>query len=688
VSTVPDQLEKLVAMLDRGLITREQFDAQRDQLLAGGGAARAPVTAPPVAASDPSMRSAVGAYGLTSLIGEGGMGAVYRGRHRSDTLAERQGGDVAIKVMHPQYARDPGYRDRFEREASLGLKLAHPGIVTVHDLVVDGGELALVMDHVDGRPLTESIGEAVGPVPWERAWPLFERLLDAVAYAHAQGVVHRDLKPDNILLTADGTPWIIDFGIAKDLDASGTRTGTGMGTVEYMAPEQYTDAKAVDARADVYSLGMILYEMLAGRLPWEATAPQFEILEQKARRGLVSPAAYCPTIPPAVVAALAPALSADPESRPPSAQAFREHLLGANSGHAQAPPVAPGPVAPHAPPPQQASPAPAAPHPSTPPRIGSAPTMLEPAGVPGPGRGAVSFPPAPTPVHHPQAAPANVHPRAYAGATPGRGIPRLLLVAAGMAAATALLPTSVWREDGVAQWGYRFLEGSDAIWAWGDGIGRLLRLLLAVCAIALPFMPISRRTAAGLLVVLAIALPLLNSWVVRTVGFFDVLSFVEEVDLPLVRMLVYPFFLFGNWTAVLMSGARSRGRVGLLGAALLLTGAAGISAFLILEILSAVDGEFPATHLFVFSLTGLWCIGALVLLIPGRPMRILAVVWLVCEVLLEGGQTAFWLAEYTDGPAGLPRMVSFASWALYAAFLFTLGRAWRNERQSLTSPRG
>jgi len=346
LSTIADELEKFASMLERGLITREQFEAQRDKLLAGDAA---PVSGPapaPAQGSDPAMRSSVGAYQLISMIGEGGMGAVYRGRHRSETLAERQGGDVAIKVMHPQYARNTEYRARFEREASLGLKLDHPGIVKVHDLVVDGGELALVMDHVDGWPMTDAIGEVVGPIPWPKAWALFEKLLDAVSYAHDQGVVHRDLKPDNVLLTPDGSPRVIDFGIAKDLDASGTRTGTGMGTVEYMAPEQYADAKAVDARADIYSLGMILYEMLAGRLPWDATATQFQILEQKARKQLMSPSAFCREIPPEIVATLSPALSADPAERPASARAFASSLKAVMSarpmgtGGASSPPAA------------------------------------------------------------------------------------------------------------------------------------------------------------------------------------------------------------------------------------------------------------------------------------------------------------------------------------------------------------
>ena len=331
MSSVPEQLKELIDMLEKGYITREEFEEQKTLLFAKS---RELAEQPP---GDPSRANEVGAYRLVALIGEGGMGAVYRGRHRSRTMAERQGGDVAVKVMHPQYAKNPAYRDRFEREASLGIKLDHPGIVKVHDLVVDGGNLALVMEFVDGRPMSDTIGEAVGPIPWGRAWPLFRKLLMAVGHAHGQEVVHRDIKPDNILITADGEPHVIDFGIAKDLDTSGTRTGTGMGTVEYMAPEQYTDAKAVDRRADIYSLGMILYEMLAGRLPWDADAPQFEILEQKARKQLMSPSVYCADIPPQIVAALSPALAAKPGERPATTAAFAGALDDATARAGQQP---------------------------------------------------------------------------------------------------------------------------------------------------------------------------------------------------------------------------------------------------------------------------------------------------------------------------------------------------------------
>ncbi len=142
--TITEELERLVALRDSGALTPAEFEEQKRILLADGRQA----TTPPPDETDAPQE--IGAYRLLAPIGEGGMGAVYLGRHRSETFAERQGGDVAIKVMHPQFARDPSYRARFEREAGLGLELEHPGIVRVRDLIVDGGDLALVMDHTRG----------------------------------------------------------------------------------------------------------------------------------------------------------------------------------------------------------------------------------------------------------------------------------------------------------------------------------------------------------------------------------------------------------------------------------------------------------------------------------------------------------------------------------------------------------
>jgi len=321
VTDPTEKVERLFALMEKGAITRQQYEQQRDLLLATTSGP------PPSATGDQSIPAQVGAYRILSPIGQGGMGAVYRGRHRSDIIADRQGGDVAIKVMHAQFARDPEFQARFEREASLGLKLDHPGIVKVHDLVMDAGTLALVMEHIEGRSLATVIGVEVGPIPWPRAWPMFEQLLEAVEYAHQWHVVHRDLKPDNVMVGPDGKLTILDFGIAKQAGVSGmTATGSGMGTVDYMAPEQHTDAKNVDERADVYALGMTLYEMLAGRLPWADEVDAIGVLHRKLSGDIPAPTEFYPDIPPEVVDAVMVALAAEPEGRFGSAEEFGRGL--------------------------------------------------------------------------------------------------------------------------------------------------------------------------------------------------------------------------------------------------------------------------------------------------------------------------------------------------------------------------
>jgi serine/threonine protein kinase len=361
MADITTQLRELSKLRDEGILTEEEFNRKKGQLL-----------------NEPSTRSGIegaeqpkeiGAYTIEGLIGQGGMGVVYRGRHRSAPMAERQGGSVAIKLMHAHFARKPGFQERFEREASLGLKLDHPGIVKVHDLIVDGGNLALVMEEIQGRELAEIIGQETGPIPWVRAWPLFRQLLDAMGHAHDGGVVHRDLKPENILVGGDGRLKVLDFGIAKDLEGGNTKTGTGMGTINYMAPEQYTDAKFVDHRADIYALGMTLYEMLAGRLPWDHATTDFEVLNRKVQGHLPPPTDYYPDIPDEVVTAMNRALAVDRDERWNSTAEFAEALEGKIAAGSswnqpqpaatpQPPAVSPPPVA--TPQPPAVSPPPAA----------------------------------------------------------------------------------------------------------------------------------------------------------------------------------------------------------------------------------------------------------------------------------------------------------------------------------------
>ena len=317
MADVSEQLERLANLLREGLITREEFDQQKQALLAAPSTPRG---------SSPNVGDSVGAYRILGELGRGGMGVVYRGKHRTAAIAKRQGGEVAIKILHAQYAQDEAFRDRFEREASMGLKLDHLGIVKVHDLVIDGGNLALVMDLAEGRPLSEVIGKETGPIPWERAWPMFNQMLDAVAYAHKHNVVHRDIKPENVIVSPSGQLKVLDFGIAKDMEGGKTKTGTGMGTVDYMAPEQYTDASKVDQRADVYALGMTLYEMLAGRLPWDPDATEFSILNLKAKGDLPPPTQFYPEIPGWVVWVVKSAIAVRLDDRIQSVEALFEAL--------------------------------------------------------------------------------------------------------------------------------------------------------------------------------------------------------------------------------------------------------------------------------------------------------------------------------------------------------------------------
>jgi serine/threonine protein kinase len=342
MSTLKEQLQELAELLEQGLITAEDFEQEKQKLLASRHrtASIPPASGPTLATG--AAPTTLGSYAILGEIGQGGMGVVYRARHRSETFAARQGGDVAIKVLHPHYAARPDIVERFEREADMGIKLEHPGIVRAFELIIDSGQVALVMELVAGQPMDTLIGNVTGPIPWGRAQPLFQQLLDAVGHAHVHGVVHRDLKPENIIVGPDGALKVLDFGIAKDLSSDKTKTGTGMGTVDYMAPEQYLDASSVDQRADIYALGMTLYEMVAGRLPWDASSTEFGILEMKKKGDLPPPTDFYPDIPPQVVAAIARATAIRIADRFGSTADFADTLSQPVKQSRSAPPSAVG----------------------------------------------------------------------------------------------------------------------------------------------------------------------------------------------------------------------------------------------------------------------------------------------------------------------------------------------------------
>ena len=222
----------------------------------------------------------IGMYRVLGLVGAGGMGTVVRARHVTEDWAARQGGDVAIKIVHAHLAADAGFRERFFAEAELGRRVTHASLVPTWDVVEEGGWLGTVMSLVEGEPLTTRV--RAGGLPVGDVVALLGPIAEALDHLHANGIVHRDLKPANILVRPDGRAVLLDLGIAKDTRAAEqhTRTMTSMGTSAWMAPEQ-ADAKHVDGAADRYALGLVAYALLAGRLPWDADASEARVLVVK-----------------------------------------------------------------------------------------------------------------------------------------------------------------------------------------------------------------------------------------------------------------------------------------------------------------------------------------------------------------------------------------------------------------------
>jgi eukaryotic-like serine/threonine-protein kinase len=201
-------------------------------------------------------------YEIEELVGAGGMSSVYKAH---DALLDRH---VALKILHQHYNDDEEYVERFRREARSVAKLAHPNIVTVIDRGEEGGRQFIVFEYVAGENLKQLVDRS-GALPVRRAVELALEIARALAFAHDQGLVHRDVKPQNVLLNGDGEPKVTDFGIARSLDVEHgmTQTGTVLGTSNYIAPEQ-ASGRPVDAQTDVYSLGVVLFELLTGEVPF------------------------------------------------------------------------------------------------------------------------------------------------------------------------------------------------------------------------------------------------------------------------------------------------------------------------------------------------------------------------------------------------------------------------------------
>lgn len=264
----------------------------------------------------------IGNYDLLEKIGDGSMGTVYKGRHWETKDV------VAIKVLHAHYAKNPVLLKRFEQEFRITSKLDHPNVVRALEYSANGAAPFLVMELVDGLSLGEKL-ERDGKMAEEEAIRIVVQVAHGLHRAHRQGLIHRDVKPDNILVTHDGKAKVLDLGLAKDADGNAdlTRTGRGLGTPDFMAPEQFRNAKNASIRCDVYSLGATLYQMVTGRLPFDEDEP-VKAMTRKLRNDYVPPRNHVPGLSERTDWAIRRAMSADPEKRPASCREFAEDLLG------------------------------------------------------------------------------------------------------------------------------------------------------------------------------------------------------------------------------------------------------------------------------------------------------------------------------------------------------------------------
>lgn len=277
-------------------------------------------------------RTLDGRYLLETEVASGGMGTVWRGRD------EVLGRPVAIKVLHERLAGDPDILERFRREAVAAARLSHPNVVRVFDTGIDDGVCFIVMELFDGTTLEDRLRDG-GPLPPAEATRVLSGMLQGLAHAHREGVIHRDVKPGNVLLDRDGQVKVTDFGIAKAAFATSDLTTTGelLGTARYLAPEQVAGG-SVDHRADLYACGIVLYECLTGRTPFEADS-HIATATMRLADTPRPPGALRPGIPRRLESVTMRALAREPEERFQSADEMNA-ALGPQAPHGVAGPVA------------------------------------------------------------------------------------------------------------------------------------------------------------------------------------------------------------------------------------------------------------------------------------------------------------------------------------------------------------
>ena len=262
-----------------------------------------------------------GRYTVLARVGSGGMAEVYRARD------ELLGREVALKVLHERFSKDRSFVERFKREAQAAANLNHPNIVSLFDYGADDGTYFIVMELIDGKSLSDVLSDE-GPLMPERAAEIAADVAKALSRAHTGGLVHRDIKPSNIMLTSTGQTKVTDFGIARALGSDGdqtmTQAGMVIGTAAYFSPEQ-AQGNPVDARSDVYALGVVLYEMLAGRPPFTGETP-LAVAYKHVREDPTPPSSVNSDVPKSLDAITMKALAKNPDNRYSSASEMEDDL--------------------------------------------------------------------------------------------------------------------------------------------------------------------------------------------------------------------------------------------------------------------------------------------------------------------------------------------------------------------------
>ncbi|HEU0121648.1 MAG TPA: serine/threonine-protein kinase [Bryobacteraceae bacterium] len=285
-----------------------------------------------------TQNSRLGTFILDSLLGRGGMGEVWRGH--VELVPQKQ---VAIKIILPRYASDPDFRARFQREAVAMASLSNVPVVPLENFFEENGHLVLVMPYIEGETLDRVIERNPSGMPLEEIQHVSTGVLSALEAAHQRGIIHRDIKPQNILIGRNGSAYLMDFGIAKVVDPDGsghTSAGMCIGTAEYMSPEQINATEAPDGRSDIYGFGCVLYQMATGELPFRTATTghigQLELLRLHLMAPPNAPSQRNPAVHPGLEAVILRAMEKHPQNRFSTCLEFRTSLIGlqpADSGY-------------------------------------------------------------------------------------------------------------------------------------------------------------------------------------------------------------------------------------------------------------------------------------------------------------------------------------------------------------------